>query len=504
MSLVRSGLVVASATVALRILGFLRDLLFALVFGAGPVADAFLATYRFLDVIRRLVSEGGLGSALVPVMTALARPRLATFAGEVLGVFALAALAFSALVWLGADGIVLAMAPGLEAQPGALDLAAATTRLAWPLAIAVFLASIPIAALNVDRRFAVAAFAPAAVTLAMIAALLALRHAMIEPREAMLVLAISLSLGGLAQLVLLGIAARQSGLLAWRRPRSSPELRRIAGTAPLAVAASGATLLFHLAGTQAASLFPSGVSWLFYADRLAYLPVTFVVAVVTALLLPALARQHQSGNRNGVIAAQNRALEVALLLACPAGLAFAVLAEPIVAVLFQRGAFGPEDTQGTAVLLAALGLGLPPIAASKILVQTLFARGGAVEALLAALVGLAATVAASFGLASLIGIAGVGWGVTLGYVVYTLALVAFLRRSGLWRLDGALRDRLARIVVACGILWGALRGAQDWLGTATPLTLALLCAGGLLVYGAAAWIVGAVTQEDRALLRARL
>src|SRR5215213_137648 len=171
MSLIRSSLVVGLGSVASRILGFARDVLFAQALGAGPVADAFLAAFRLPNLVRRIVGEGGLNPALVPALSRLEPHEAADVAGDVIGAFGLALLALTGLVEIGAGLLAFLLAPGLHDDGETLALVALYTRLSFPVVLCVTLASIGGAILNLRGRFTATALAPLAVNGGLILAL---------------------------------------------------------------------------------------------------------------------------------------------------------------------------------------------------------------------------------------------------------------------------------------------------------------------------------------------
>jgi putative peptidoglycan lipid II flippase len=219
----------------------------------------------------------------------------------------------------------------------------------------------------------------------------------------------------------------------------------------------------------------------------------------SSLLLPELARRHRAGERQALVTVQNRALDVALLLAVPAGAALFILAGPISTVLFERGAFASSDAEGTALVLMALSLGLPFATVAKVLSQALFARGSLRAALAAAGIGLAVTVAGSLLLAWPLGPAGIALGVSLGCLGHAGAVILGLSRFGLWSPDRRSLSRLARVAAATLVMSLGLLGARSVLPE-EPLALAALCLGGLAVYALAACATGAVTRGDWASL----
>jgi putative peptidoglycan lipid II flippase len=498
MSLIRSSLLVGLGSMASRVLGLVRDVLFAQALGAGPVADAFLAAFRLPNLVRRIVGEGGLNPALIPVLSRLEPDDAAATAGDVLSVFGLALLGLTGLVEIGAGLLAFSLAPGLHDDGETLALVALYTRLSFPIVLCITLASIGAAILNMRGRFAATALAPLAVNGGLILALVVMETGLSLPLvQKAAWLAAASSLAGLFQLALVAAALRSGKirLVRFRRPRWSPLLKSLLLAGFPVLVASGAMQLFILAATQIASFWPSGVSWLYYAERVMQLPLGLMAALGSSLLLPELARETQA-----IVAAQNRALEVALLLALPASAALFILARPMSSVLFERGAFQSSDAEGTALVLMALSVGLPFATAAKVLSQTLFARGSLRAALAAAILGLALTVAASVPLAWPLGPTGIALGVSVGCLGHAVAVVSGLRRFGLWSADRTLMARMVRIAVAVLAMSLGLAGAGRLFPQAGVLSLTALCLGGLALYALAAWATGAVTRDDWAAL----
>jgi len=503
MLLIRSSLLVGLGSVASRVLGLARDVLFAQALGAGPVADAFLAAFRLPNLMRRIVGEGGLNPALVPMLSRLEPDRAAVMAGDVLSAFGLVLLALTGLVEIAAGFLALLLAPGLHDDGETLALVALYTRLSFPIVLCVTLASIGAALLNMRGRFAATALAPLAVNAGLILALVVLETGFALPlAQKAAWLAATSSLAGLTQLACVAAAMRHGkpSLVRFGRPRWSPMLKSLLVAGCPVLVASGAVQIFFLAATQIASFWPSGVSWLYYAERVMQLPLGLMSALGSSLLLPELARRHQAGEFGALVTAQNRALETALLLALPASAALFILARPISIVLFGRGAFEASDAEGTALVLMGLSLGLPFATAAKVLSQTLFARGSLRAALAAAVVGLVVTVAASLLLAWPLGPVGIAFGVSIGCLAHAGAVSLGLWQIGLWSFDRGLMTRLVRIVAAVLVMSLGLVGTGRLAPVAGSLSVALVCLGGLALYALAAWITGAVTRDDWAAI----
>jgi putative peptidoglycan lipid II flippase len=222
------------------------------------------------------------------------------------------------------------------------------------------------------------------------------------------------------------------------------------------------------------------------------------------VLLPEVAARHATGDRAIVVGAQNRALEAGLLLAIPAAVALAMLSRSMVTVLFERGAFGADDSAGTAAVLAGLAAGLPFAVVGKVLSQTFFARHDVRTPLLCGLMGIVVALAATAFLAQVIGAFGIGLGIALGFAAHAASLVVGLRAARLWAIDRSLAMRALGSLVAAAAMGLGLAGAELALGPALPrgveaVRVSALCAGGFVLYAATAWAVGAIGRKDLAL-----
>lgn len=503
--LLRSTAVVSAAAAASRVLGFVRDVLLAALLGAGPAADAFVVAFRIPGLVRRVVGEGALNAGFVPVAQRLRQeegPEAARrFAGQALGTVAIVLLALTGLFEIGAGLVVLALASGYADEPARLDLATTYTRLMLPLIPATILSALASALLNAQGRVLVAALAPVIVNVVLVVVLAGLSLSDLPGERLGRVVAGAVSLAGILQLTALVPAVRRlpepprlTG------PRLSPAVRRmlVLGLPGLAVAA--ASQLAVVAATQAASATPASVARLYYADRLFQLPLGFVASAAGVVLLPLLARLEREGRGEDAHAAQNEALAIALMLALPAAAGLWILSAPIASILFERGAFGPEDARETGRALAALAAGLPAAALTRVLSQAWFARESLRWPLLTALAGVIAAYAAAVALEPRFGVAGVAAGVSAGAWLHAAALSLGSARSGLWRPEGRLLHRTAAAVVAALVMAACvfvLAGHfAHWISPSAPLpvravSLGALCGAGVAAYIGAAYVLGA-------------
>lgn len=513
MSLARSAILVSAAAAASRVLGFVRDVMIAGVLGAGPAADAFLVAYRIPNLVRRILTEGGLNAAFVPLYLrfraeegdAAAR----RFAADAMAGLLLVLLALVALVEIAATPLVLLLAAGYADDPATLALARDATRLAFPFVALATVAALLSALLNAERRFLAASLAPLAVNALMIAALLWLRAGGGGPEHGALWLAGIVSASGLAHLVVVAAAGRRLALpLRDARLRLGAPMRRLARVAGPALVASGAAQFIILAGAEAASFQASAVSWFYYAERVFQLPLGFVGAAAGLVLLPELARG--TPDDRALSEHQNRALETAALVAIPAALALVVLAQPIVTVLFAHGAFGPSDARGTAGILAGLGMGLPFAAAGKILSQSFFAKGDLRSVVAVSLVATAVTFGGAWLLMAGWAGTGLALGVALGFATHAVLLGALLMRRGWWRPDRRCARRVAASLGASALMALLVAAAASRLGpwlegeqgrAAAAVSLAAICLLGLVASAGLSFAFGAWTRDDARRLR---
>ncbi len=500
--LIRGFLTVGLWTFLSRILGFVRDILIAAFLGAGPVAEAFLIAFSLPNMFRRFFAEGAFNMAFVPMFSkrvesgedpkGFAQDAFAGLAG-VLILFTLAGLAL--MPWL-----VLLMASGFRGDER-FDLAVLYGRIAFPYIFFISLAALLSGVLNATGRFAAAAAAPLLLNLLFIGAL-ALGHRVGWPVGD--TLAWTVPVAGIAQLALVWVAAARAGFrLTPRRPRLTPDLRRLALIAAPAALAGGVVQVNLVIGRQVASFFDGAVAWLSYADRLYQLPLGVVGIAIGVVLLPALSRRLRAGDTAGGRDALSRAAEVSLALTVPAAVALAVIPIPFVSVLFQRGAFGPDDVAATALAVAVYGAGLPAFVLQKVYQPLYFAREDTRTPLAYALVALAVNAGVAIGLASTLGFIAAALGATLAGWVMAWLLWRGARGMGeAAQLDDRCRRRIWRIVAAALVMGMVLWLASLLLGRALVAptlryaALAALVAIGLGTYVIAGRALGAFTIAD--------
>ena len=487
MSLYKSFATVGGLTMVSRVLGFVRDILIAGALGSGAIADAFFVAFRFPNLFRRLFGEGAFNSAFVPLfakrLEGEGEAAAKSFAEEAMSGLLMVLVIVSALAMLAMPWLMMLLAPGFATDPEKYALAVDLTRIAFPYLTCMSLVALLSGVLNSMHRFWAAAAAPILLNVVLISAIgLAIALGYARRPEAGYVLAWGVFVAGLAQLAMLWIAVRRAGLhLRIRRPRYTEGVQRLVQLGIPGLISGGITQINIVVGTIIASLQAGAVSYLYYADRLYQLPLGIVGVAVGVVLLPDLARRLRAGDHVAAMDSQNRSMEFALLLTLPAAVALAVAAEPIIQVLFERGAFTATDTPKTAAALAAFAFGLPAFVLIKVFQPAFFAREDTRTPMRYAGVNMVVNVIGSVALFFLfqhLGYpphVGIALATTIAAWINAAMLFLTLKRHGDFEFDGRLVRNLPLIGLASGLMGGVLYAAllvlAPYLDRAMPLLM---------------------------------
>ncbi len=507
--MLRGVLTVGGWTMASRVLGFLRDMLIAALAGTGPVADAFFIALRLPNLFRRLFGEGAFNAAFVPefsgILATEGQDAAKGFAQEAIAVMAFWLLLLTALGELFMPWIVGGLAPGFRDEPEKFRLTIELARIMFPYVFLICLAALLSGVLNGLDRFAAAAAAPLVFNGVSIAAMLLLTPFVPTVGHS---LAWGVTLSGALQLALLGWAVRRAGMaLHVPRPRLTPRMRVLLLRMGPGLLGAGVTQLNLAVDVVIVSFLPPGsASLLYYADRVAQLPLGVIGTAVGTALLPLLSRQARSGEAEAARATLNRAIEFALALTLPAASALAVAGQPIMLVLFGRGAFDAQAALLSAQSLAAYAVGLPAFVMLKVLVPAFFAHGDTSTPVKAGAAAIALNLALNLAFMVPLQHAGPALATSLSAIFNCVVLGVLLARRGRLAVDARLRRRMPRMAIAAlamaAALWAAERAVFEPSETVQGLRwagLAVLVALGLGTYALAGQLAGAF--DVRELLR---
>lgn len=488
MSLFRSSIVIGSFTMCSRIFGFLRDILIANVIGASWLSDAFFVAFKLPNFFRRLFAEGAFNAAFVPqfsgILAAESKAEALRFAGHALGFLLLALLALNAVFLIFMPWLLQWFAPGFVDTPDKYVLTVTLARICFPYILFISLVSLLSGILNAFSRFAVVAAAPVLLNLSLITALLLFADHVATPAHA---LSWGVFAAGLLQLLWLILFARRWHLLPTvRRPRLTQPIRRFFLLIAPAALGAGVAQVNLLIDVVLASLFPEGVSYLYYADRLNELPIGVIGVAVGTALLPMLSRQWKQGQREAALASMNRGMELVLLFAFPAMIAFLTIPDLLIRVLFQHGAFEADDTLATYRALMAYAIGLPAFLLVKVLAPGFYANEDTKTPFLIGLVCVAANLVLNLVLMQFLAHVGLALATSAAAWLNAALMAYLLRQRGHLQLDSDVKRRVPGLLLAALVMGAVLLGLDAALATALvhpALLLALLVSLGAGSYG---------------------
>lgn len=506
---------VGGATAGSRVLGFVREAMIAATLGAGPVADAFYAAFRFPNLFRRLFAEGAFNSAFVPLFAkeveANGRDEAAKFAGDVFSALSAILVVLTVICMAFMPFLVATViAPGFSDTPDKFTLTSDLARIMFPYMAAMSLVAMLSGILNTFRSYFLAAAAPMLLNVVLIAVLVYAQIAALPARDTGYAMAFGIVVSGCLQLGVLVYAMTRTGFRF--RPRAlglSPKVRRLLALAGPAALTGGIVQVNIVIGQIIASQQDKAISWLSYADRVYQLPLGVIGIAIGVVLLPELSRALSAGNLKEASTLQDKSLEFGLGLTLPAAAALVVMPGEVVAILYERGAFTPDTTSATAAALAGFAIGLPAFVLIKILQPAFFAREDMRSPMWVSLVSVVVNVAVSLALFPRLGHVGVALATSIAAWVNAAFLAGLLVRSGHFAVGAATGRRLAVLVLATLAMTGTLVVHQMWTadlfaasGIAMRLGLfgiAFVAASG--VYFGLALLLGGF---DRSLLRMAL
>ena len=519
MNLLKATGTIGGLTLASRILGLVRDSLFARLVGASFASDAFLVAFRLPNMFRALFAEGAFASAFVPMFNQKVAdpdgrglPDGIVFAEQALSVLLPTLIAMTVALEVFAWPVTWALSGGFKAvAPQQFAFAVTLSRLTIPYLMLISLVSLLGGILNSLHQFWVNAAAPILLNLTLIVAML-LFHShdpMITARNQ----ALAVTVSGALQLAWLAHASWRNGVsLRPRLPRLTPEVKKLMALIWPAAAGAGAVQINLVISTAlAAKLLDHGsVTYIYMADRLNQLPLGLIGIALGTVLLPTISRQLGAGDEAAAMDTQNRGLELALLLTLPATVGLVFCGEPIAATLFGYGRYTAADTHATAAALAAFSVGLPSYILVKVLTPGYYARHDTRTPVRYATMSMGINLVLNLLLIVPLKHMGPPLATALSSTANVALLYHTLRQRGHFVPDARLRWRAWRLGVAALTMGLVLWISEDWLMPYTHggwfariAAMTVLVGAGSIVYGIAAFALGAFTRDDLALLRRR-
>jgi putative peptidoglycan lipid II flippase len=454
---------IGAATFCSRILGFIRDIILANLFGANAAADAFYIAYRIPNLLRELFAEGSMSSAFIPVFTEyhstrskretweLASAAFTTLLTLVTIVSLLGILAAPSLVWM--------LAPGLHDDTAQLATTTLLTQIMFPYLLFVSLAALAMGILNALRSFAIPALAPVFFNVCVIVFALAISPLFNQPIVAV---AIGIVVGGLAQFLMQLPGLHKKGFLfSWNFHPTHPGVKRMGVLLIPTLLGLAVTQINLTISTILASYFEGGPTYLFYAMRLIQFPLgIFGVAMATAIL-PSLSSHAAKGAHDELRATVNFGLRMVFFIILPSMVGLMLLRTPIIHLFFEHGAFSALDTIGTASALLGFSVGLWAFASYRILAMAFYSLQDTRTPAAVAIISVGINIGLSLWLMTPLAHTGLALAAGLAAIGHTFILATILGK----RLQGLLWKTLGTSLARTGTALFPVVGICTWIGS---------------------------------------
>lgn len=366
---------VGAMTLLSRVFGFMRDMVIAMMFGSSAAADAFFVAFRIPNLQRRILGEGAVSAAFIPVFSEYLNTKdkeeTWNFASNLFNILLLVLLTTTGAIILFAPAVVLVFAPGFVDEPDKFQLTVTLTRLMAPYLISIGLAALCMGILNTFKVFALPAAAPTLLNIAMILSALLISTHMDKP---IMGLAIGVLIGGLLQFIVQLPATQRQGfkftfIMDWKHP-GIVKIGKLLGPSILGLAAYEINIMVD---TILASLLPGGsISYLYYANRLVQLPMGIFAVALGVAILPTLAEQASRNEMGKLKDTLSFGIRLILFITVPASVGLMLLRFPIINTLWERGEFTRTATDGTALALLCYAIGLCGFAGTRIVASAFY------------------------------------------------------------------------------------------------------------------------------------
>lgn len=507
--LIQSTGIVASMTMISRVLGFLRDMLLAIVFGASPAFDAFIIAFKIPNFFRRLFAEGAFSQAFVPILMEYkanySNEETRDFIGAVGGTLAAALLVMVLLAELLAPLMVMVFAPGFMFHSLRYELATHMLYITFPYLLLISMTAFAGALLNADQRFAIPALMPVFLNIALISAAMLGVHYFNQP---IFVLAWGVVVGGVLQCAFPAIALYRRGQFPrFRWGASNAAVRRVLKQMVPALFGVSVAQIGLLIDSFFASFLPAGsISWLYYSDRLTFLPLGVIGVALATVALPNLSRHYAKQDKAQYGRTLDWLLRTLATVGIPAALGLFLLAGPILATLMFHGEFSVQDVVMTRSSLMAFAVGLPSFMLVKILASALYSQQNIKQPVKVAAIALLCNVVLNLAFIHFWHHTGLALATALASYVNSILLFAIIIRQGdyhwppkWWLFWG--RITIANALLALTLVWmrGALAQWVVWPPLVRVIHLATVIGVAVIVYMASLYVTGMRVNDFKPL-----
>ncbi|MBB72144.1 MAG: murein biosynthesis integral membrane protein MurJ [Legionellales bacterium] len=506
-SLAKSTGLVSSMTMTSRILGFVRDMVVAHIFGAGIATDAFFVAFKIPNFMRRLFAEGAFSQAFVPVLSGYREQQTHAeardFLRHIAGTLGLALLLVTILAEIITPGLIALFAPGFLKDPTRFAMATDMLRVTFPYLLFISLTAFAGATLNSYGNFGIPAFTPVLLNLAMIVAALYGAPHMANPIEA---LAWGVCVAGIIQFLFQLPFLWRLNLLVWPKVNwSDPGVRRVLTLMVPALFGVSVAQVSLLIDTVFASFLPAGsVSWLYFSDRLSSFPLGVFGVAIATVILPSLSRKHANKSPDAYASTLDWAIRCVLLIGLPSALGLLILSGPLLVSLFQYGEFTRHDVLMAQRSLMAFAVGVPGFMFIKVLASGFYAQQNVKTPVKFAVVAMLTNMVLNLALVFPLAHAGLALATAISSSLNALLLFYGLKKRGIYTpqsgwLKYAGRLALANAAMAVALWWGSDNVDQwlawDWHTRALHLSMLVFC--GVFIYFFCLHLTGLKVKDFR-------
>lgn len=375
MTLFRSGIIVAFFTLISRIFGLVREQFIASLFGSTPMGDSINVAFKLPNLFRRIFAEGALSAVFIPIYNEkmlISKNAAGRFSGEVFTLLLLTLIVIIVLMQVFMPQLMLIIAPGFHGKKEKFELTVFLCRITIPYLIFVSLTALLGGILNSVKKFAAFAFSPVILSVCVIIFTLMLG----DYTDSTISISLSLIIAGILQVAFMFFCVKRADLsFPIIFSVRDPDVKKLLINMGPATISSGVQQLNLFISQSIASFIEGAISILSYADRIYQFPLSIIGTSFSTILLPELSKIYKSNDIEAATKVQNNAIRMGLLLSLPATFGLIILSHPIINIIYERGAFTPQDTTNTAEAIAAFAFGLPAFILAKILTPIFYANG---------------------------------------------------------------------------------------------------------------------------------
>ncbi len=498
--LFRSTSLVSAMTMLSRLFGFVRDVILAIIFGAGGAFDAFVIAFKLPNFMRRLFGEGAFAQAFVPILAEFrareSHEKTQEFINRIFGTLGLVVFLVVLLVELIAPLVILIFAPGFTQDPMRYDLAVHMIRITFPYLLLISIVSFAGSILNTYGRFGVPAFTPVLLNFVLIIVAWFWAPHTAAP---IVVLAWGVLIAGVTQLILQWPYLKKIGLLPWPQfSFNDSSVRRVMKLIVPALFGVSIAQISLLVDNFFASFLPTGsISWLYYSDRLTYLPLGVIGVAIATVVLPNLSHDHSTQSTQRYSATVDWALRIVVVIGVPAAVGLFALAGPLLSTLIQHGQFGTFDVTMTRQSLMAYAIGLPGFMLIKVLASAFYSQQNIRTPVKIAAVAMGLNLILNAALVYPFKHAGLALSTSIAALFNAGFLLFVLLRNNVYRphthwLLFLVRVGIAVVLMAAFILWyaGSFKAWMYWSVSKRIVHLCVVILISVMLYFVSLWLMG--------------